>query len=259
MINKTVGFIGSGRVTRIMLGGFKKAGKMPQQVVVSDTNLEVLNNLKAVLPEIRIAPNDNTQPAACDLVFVALHPPVVKEVLSAVKSHVRAEAILISLVPKLAIAALSDILGGFHRIARVIPNAPSIVNSGYNPVALAPAFPKTNRAEFFEMLRILGECPEVEEDKLEAYAILTAMGPTYLWFQLFELQEIGKSFGLTEHEVTTGIHQMVKGAANTMSESGLSPAEVMDLIPVKPLGEEEGTIKNIYKSKLEALFKKLKS
>ena len=259
MINKTVGFIGSGRVTRIMLGGFKKAGKMPQQVVVSDTNLEVLNNLKAMFPEISIAPNDNTQPAACDLVFVALHPPLVKEVLSAVRSQVRSEALLISLVPKVTIATLSEILGGFHRIARVIPNAPSIINSGYNPVALAPAFPKTNRAEFFEMLRILGECPEVEEDKLEAYAILTAMGPTYLWFQLYELQELGKSFGLTEHEVATGIRQMVKGAANTMSESGLSPAEVMDLVPVKPLGEDEATIKNLYQTKLTALFKKLKS
>ena len=31
---------------------------------------------------------------------------------------------------------------------------------------------------------------------------------------------------------------MAEGAAKTMNESGLSPDEVMDLIPVKPLGEE---------------------
>jgi len=44
-----------------------------------------------------------------------------------------------------------------------------------------------------------------------------------------------------------------------MSEAGLSPAEVMDLVPVKPLGEDEATIKNLYQTKLTALFKKLKS
>jgi len=32
----------------------------------------------------------------------------------------------------------------------------------------------------------------------------------------------------------------------------------MDLIPVKPIGEEEENIRHIYWSKLEALFKKLR-
>jgi pyrroline-5-carboxylate reductase len=39
----------------------------------------------------------------------------------------------------------------------------------------------------------------------------------------------------------------------------MSPEEVMDLIPVKPLGEEEQIIKAMYKSKLGPLYEKLKS
>ena len=46
MKNKTVGFIGGGRITQIVLGGFKRAEKMPRQVVVSDINVDVLNKLK---------------------------------------------------------------------------------------------------------------------------------------------------------------------------------------------------------------------
>jgi len=34
--------------------------------------------------------------------------------------------------------------------------------------------------------------------------------------------------------------------------------EVMDLIPVKPIGEEEITIKNIYTEKLLAVYGKIK-
>jgi pyrroline-5-carboxylate reductase len=52
---------------------------------------------------------------------------------------------------------------------------------------------------------------------------------------------------------------MAEGSAMTMNESGLMPGEVMDLIPVKPLGEEEENIKSVYHTKLEALFDKLKS
>ena len=39
----------------------------------------------------------------------------------------------------------------------------------------------------------------------------------------------------------------------------MSPAEVMDLIPVKPIGENEDQIKTIYQEKLKALFEKIKA
>jgi len=98
----------------------------------------------------------------------------------------------------------------------------------------------------------------VDEEKLEAYAIITAMGPTYLWFQLFELLELGKSFGLTDKQAWKGIRKMLKGALETVDESGLTPDEVMDLIPVKPLGEDEAMIRNAYRTKLTGLYQKLK-
>ena len=85
------------------------------------------------------------------------------------------------------------------------------------------------------------------------------MGPTYLWFQLYELQAIAESFGLTPTETQTGIAQMVMGAVDTMFQSGLHPFEVLDLVPVKPLGEDEDMIKNLYHARLEALFARLKN
>jgi len=258
MINKSIGFIGGGRVTRVILGGFKRAGEMPKQVVVSDTNIEVLNKLKEGFPEISIAPNDNKQPASKDIIFVALHPPVAGDVLSEIKSYVKPESIIVSLAPKLAIAKISQSLGGFDRVVRILPNAPSIVNAGYNPIAFSQGLSEAEKRQLISMFSVLGECPSVSEEKLEGYAILTAMGPTYLWFQLYELQEIGKLFGMNYQEVEDGISKMAMGTVKTMRESGLSPAEVMDLIPVKPLDEEQENIKNIYRSKLEALFKKLK-
>ena len=72
-------------------------------------------------------------------------------------------------------------------------------------------------------MKPLGDFPEVEEGKLEAYAIITAMGPTYLWFQLCELNELAKSFGLSEKEAAKAISKMTKGALKTLFDSGLQP------------------------------------
>jgi pyrroline-5-carboxylate reductase len=41
-------------------------------------------------------------------------------------------------------------------------------------------------------------------------------------------------------------------------ESGLSPAELMDLIPVKPLAEMEPQAGEMYRTWLPALFQKMK-
>ncbi len=52
---------------------------------------------------------------------------------------------------------------------------------------------------------------------------------------------------------------MVSGAGKTLFGSGLTAEEVIDLIPVKPLGEEEGNIKAAYHARLEGLYAKLKN
>ena len=51
---------------------------------------------------------------------------------------------------------------------------------------------------------------------------------------------------------------MTYGAIQTFYRSGLNPEEVMDLIPVKPMGDEEESIKTAYESRLTSLFKQLK-
>ena len=258
MKDKTAGFIGGGRVARIILGGLKKAGNMPGDVVVSDANRDTLEKLKADYPEIRIVPNNNSEASAQDLVFLGLHPPVLADALAGIKDRLKPEAILISLAPKFSIEKLSQLLGGFNRIARMIPNAPSIIGLGLNPVAYSRALNVSEKEALNAFFGPLGKCPEVEEGKLEAYAIVTAMGPTYLWFQLEELNKLAISFGMTREEAEGGISEMVAGTMSTLFKSGMSADEVMDLIPVKPLGEEEAGIREMYRSKLEPLYNKLK-
>ena len=258
MGEKSVGFIGSGRVAHIILGGLKRAGRMPGQVVAGDVDLDALKRLQARYPEIRLAHNNNREPASQDIVFLGLHPPALVSSLGELSGCFKQKAIVISLAPKLSITKLVDGLAGFDRIVRMIPNAASIIGAGYNPIAYSSAITTKEKDEICDLLIVLGQCPEVAEDKLEAYAIVTAMGPTYLWFQLQELQRIAESFGLSRGEAETGVAEMIAGAGKTLFGSGMTAEEVMDLIPVKPLGEEEEGIKAMYHARLEPLYKKLR-
>ena len=255
---ESIGFMGGGRITRIILGGLKRAGKFPRKVVVSDTNADVLNRLIKEFPGIIPTGEDNSGPAACDMVLVSLHPPVLMDALQQVKSAIKPETVVVSLAPKLTLSKLSAILDRHARILRMIPNAPSIVNRGYNPVAFSRAIGKDEKAALLDLFKVLGECPEVPEKNLEVYAIITAMGPTYMWFQWQALVDLGRSFGLHEEVLRESMGKMLEGTIHTMFASGLNSGEVMDLVPVKPLAEDEEAIRDMYTNRLTALFNRLK-
>jgi pyrroline-5-carboxylate reductase len=109
-----------------------------------------------------------------------------------------------------------------------------------------------------DMLSSLGTTFEVSEEKLESYAILSAMLPTYFWFQWRELAEIGLKIGLSEEESKKSIYETIVASLDLMYKSGLAASDVFDLIPVKPIGEHEQQISEIYKTKLIGLFEKIK-
>lgn len=255
-MKNSIGFIGGGRVTKILLQGFKNKNVKFGKIVVTDTNPDVLANLKKLFPEVETS--DAGLVARQDIVFISLHPPVVMDALELIKSDVKEDAIVISLAPKINMPKLSIKLSHVKNLARLIPNATSYINEGYNPVTFAQGFDPSRKKEAMDLLSSLGTTFEVTEEKLESYAIMSAMLPTYFWFQWKELSEIGQKIGLSEKESNDSINDTLNASLNLMYKSGLTSQEVMDLIPVKPIGEHETQIAEIYRAKLIGLFEKIK-
>ena len=256
MKTQSLGFIGGGRITRVFLQAFANKKAAFESIVVYDTNTELQITLKKQFSQIKIA--ETVQEAALQqILIIALHPPMIMETLESIASIVSNDALVISLAPKITIEKISSKLKTAS-IVRMIPNATSYINQGYNPVTFREGYNKDGKSEVMEMLQLLGNTLEVDEAKLEAYAIISAMLPTYFWFQWHELSEIGIEMGLSKEESITAIQETLVGAINLMFGSGLSAEQVIDLIPVKPIGEHQSQITEIYKSKLMILFEKIR-
>jgi pyrroline-5-carboxylate reductase len=253
---KTVGFIGGGRITKIFLQSFDSSDIEFSSIVVYDTNPEVVATLVQQFPSIAVAKTPE-EAAKQSIVFIALHPPVIMETLDKVASTISDKAVVISLAPKITLAKIASKLKT-KNIARMIPNATSYINEGFNPITFADTFEQEEKGDTIQILRILGKTFEVEEPKLEAYALLSAMLPTYFWFQWNELSQLGPKFGLTEEETNDSIKQTLEASLKLYFDSGLTPDKIMDLIPVKPIGEHQQQISEIYQTKLTGLFEKIK-
>lgn len=256
MKTNSLGFIGGGRIIRIFLQALENKNVNFDSVVVFDTNKEIIERLQQNFAAVEKA-ESISEAAGQPIVFIALHPPIIMEMLDQIKSAVNKETIVVSLAPKITIGKIASKLSTGN-IVRMIPNATSYINEGYNPVTFGETFNQGYKAEAINLLKLLGETFEVEEEKLEAYAILSAMLPTYFWFQWNELAKIGTQIGLTKPESETSVKNTIISACHLMFESGLTAEQVIDLIPVKPIGENETQIKEIYQTKLIGLYEKIK-
>lgn len=255
--NPSFGFIGGGRVTYFLLKALADRNALPEKIIVSDPNEVARARVQAISPQRIQAVQDNHLAVQAEVVFLAVHPPVIKEVIEAIKAKLEPQAILISLAPVFKIEKLSALLGGFNRIVRMIPNAPSMIHQGYNPVAFGSGITGDEKSWLMNLFSHWGEAPEVAEQKLEAYAIVTAMGPTYFWPQWVKLEALGKSFGLNDAELKSGMTAMLMGAVALMYQSNLSPEQAMDLIPVYPMKDHEAKMKELFENTLVPLFQKL--
>lgn len=257
MKTKSIGFIGGGRITKIFLQGFKNQKIEFPSIKVCDTNADTLAVLKKMFPEI-VTTGSLVEAARQEIVFIALHPPVISETITGLKADFGDNTLIISLAPKFSIEKLSN-LTGVKRVVRMIPNATSYINKGYNPVCFSDSIEKTEKASILGTLQILGNTFETKESKLEAYAVVSAMLPTYFWFQWKELEKIANEIGLSEKESVDTVYESLKGSLELMYNSSLKYEELIDLIPIKPIGENESEIKEILNKKLTGLFEKIKS
>jgi pyrroline-5-carboxylate reductase len=254
----SIGFIGGGRITRIFLQAFRDSGREFGKIAVYDPDPDQLGKLETIHYHIKTDSASMESAARCDIVFLAVHPPVMMDTLSGIRPFLSNESIVVSLCPKITIEKISGKLMNLRAIARVNPGAPGIISQGINPVAFSGDMNAADRKHVLTLLDILGSTPEVPERKLEAYAIISAMGPTYFWFQMLHLKSLAVSFGMDEKEAGSVITEMIKGTANTLFKSGMQPEDVMDLVPVKPLGEYEETIKQYYTEKLNGIHEKIR-
>jgi len=255
MKTTSLGFIGGGRITKIFLQAFANMNVKSQSVIVFDTNTEVLNALKAQF--LFIETGELNEAASQSIVFISLHPPVIMEPLDKIYNIVSENTTVVSLAPKITIEKFASKLKT-KNIARLIPNATSYINEGFNPLALHPDMKKEDKKAIKKLLKILGKTFETDESKLESYAITSAMLPTYFWFQIQEIEKIAQQIGLSEEEASKTVKSTLKKAIKLYYNSGLTPAEVMNLIPVKPIGENQEQIIEIYQTKLLGLFEKIK-
>ncbi|MBP9023995.1 MAG: NAD(P)-binding domain-containing protein [Spirochaetes bacterium] len=254
---KKAAIIGAGRISRIILEGLKRKNEMFEGVNVFDINQQAAQSIKEIVPSAEVFKSAKEAASGADIVILAVHPPVFAETANELSGVLKSDTVLLSLVPKIRISKTIESFGGLQNVARMNPNAPSIVNAGYNPISFSEGFDSAKKIELIKKLSVLGNMPEVKDDLIEAYAVITAMGYTYLDYQLAELFDLAKEFGISENEARDAIQKLAEGTAKGVTAENRVQYDFLNLVPVRPLSGIEENVKNEYREKLRERFKML--
>lgn len=64
---------------------------------------------------------------------------------------------------------------------------------------------------------------------------------------------------MTEEDAREAVATMLHGAVDTLFASGMSASKVMDLVPVRPMADDESTIIEMQRKRLNAIHTRLHS
>lgn len=229
----TIGFIGAGNMAEAIIGAVIGARlSVPEHIFASDIRAERLGYLKETYG-IQTSQDNGLVWSGCDILFLAVKPQQMNEVLSGLASTgapakrkliisiaagVRLEKIEAALYAPLPLNARQNL-----PIIRVMPNTPALVlkgMSGMSPNACAtPEDIEHARAILAAMGRVL----QFREEDMDAVTALSGSGPAYVFYLAELMIAAGVRLGLSPSDAKILTITTLEGAVALLSRGDDTP------------------------------------
>jgi len=257
-MKRKISFIGVGKMGGAFLERLVNAGFVPKdKVLACDINRGRLDELRQRLG-IMISQDNEEGTRFGDIVVIAVMPKLVRSVLEEIRHEISESKIIISVAALVPIKTIESILLEKIGVVRVMPNIPSLVGSGFNLVCFGRFLKEQDKGFIRDMLAVWGEHREVNEDKMNLYTIISAMGPTYFIPFLDTLVKFGVENGLSEAEAREAACLTLKGTAELVLKVPSSIEDVKNMITSQPLKDKELELKSLFKETLNRTMNELK-
>jgi pyrroline-5-carboxylate reductase len=225
-----LGFIGAGRMATALARGLVTAGRAKAD------DIRAADPLPAALEEFARASGaravgDNRQVAThCDVLFLAVKPQQMREVMEGLKPALTADHLVVSIAAGVPLSALAEGLGSKPRLVRVMPNTPCLVAEGASGYCLGPRATAEDGELVGRLLGAVGRAFEVPEKLLDAVTGLSGSGPAFVYVMIEALSDGGVRMGLPRDVATALAAQTVLGGAKMVLATGQHPGVLKDQV-----------------------------
>lgn len=229
-----------------------------EQLLACDINGNRLNELQQKLG-VNVSQDNRKGAVFGDIIIIAVMPKQVKEVLEEIRPEISESKIIISVAALVSTKSIENVLAKNVGVVRIMPNIPSLVGSSFNLICSGRFVKDVDKEQIRKMLSIWGDYREIDEEKMELYTVITAMGPTYFFPFLDTLVSFGVENGLSETEAREAACLTLKGTGDIALKFPSSIEDLKNMIGSQPLRDKEQEIKLMLKEALMKTLNELKA
>ncbi len=226
-----IGFIGLGNMASAMIGGILQKGMAQPGDIIGAEKLEAVRETAKAKFGIKIA-ESNTEAAKCaDVLFLAVKPLFLQEVIEEIRDAVRTETLIVS------IAAGKDLKfyeTAFNRpelkLIRCMPNTPALVLEGCTGVCAGDNVTAEELQTVVKLLGSFGKASIVPERLMDAVVGVSGSSPAYVFLFIEAMADAAVLAGMPRNHAYEFAAQAVMGSAKMVLETGKHPAELKDMV-----------------------------
>jgi len=248
--NKTIGFIGAGKMGRGLMEGLMAHGVPARNLIASDPSNAIRKSIAKRGIRARAC---NCDVASCaEIAVLAVKPQEIREVLPEISECLSFCQLVISIAAGVTLKTLQAGLPGVP-VVRVMPNLPSVIGMGFSAYSAGKAVSKSRRALAHSILEAVGAAVELPERNLDAVTAVSGSGPAYLFFLAQIWEDSAARLGLPKAVAREAVFQTLAGSLVLLGQGTDSPEAWIRRVASKR-GTTEAALKVLREEKVAAAF-----
>lgn len=254
------GFIGCGNMGGAIATALAQSTK---DILLADHDKD---KAAALAAKLGCAVGSNEEAAACQRVYLAVKPQMMKEMLAGIAPLLQqTKPLLITMAAGLTMAKIEEMAGGDLPIIRIMPNTPVAVGEGMILYCCNHKVSDEMEKSFVSDLSHGGILDKLDEKLIDAGTALSGCGPAYMYMFIEALADGGVLCGLPRDKAIRYAAATMAGAARLALQGDQHPGALKDAV-CSPGGStimgvqalEDGGLRGAVISAVKAAFEKNK-
>ncbi len=226
-MNKTIGFIGAGKMATAIIKGLLKSGLFDKNhIIASEPNKDYAHKIEKELG-IKMVHNNREAAAEADIILLAVKPFVVKEVLTEIEDRIDNSKVIITIAAGISSSRVEEILEKEARVIKVMPNTPALLGEGMSAVCKGEHATEEDFETVIKIFESVGKVIKAKEEDIDAITGVSGSGPAFYYYIIDAIAKAGEKLGLDYKTALMLSAQTALGSAKMILESGVEPQQLI--------------------------------
>ena len=177
-----IGFIGLGNMATAMIGGMLEKGLVTSGDIIGSAKTTATIEKIMTRFNITTVPENKKVAEQADVLFLAVKPIFLSEVIEEIKDVVRPETLIVSIAAGRTLAYLREAFGRPElKLVRCMPNTPALVMEGCTGICAGADVTEEELERIVGLMEAFGKASVVPERLMDVVVGVSGRSPAYVF------------------------------------------------------------------------------